>query len=512
MNDDKMITQNDIDAASVRLRPILGMPPKQYLLLLYGAASIALLFLIFVYPGLKNPGMLWSFIVDPPGSAVYIDGAYRGSAPCTIFVNTGNHALTITRPGFTDYTESISMQGRIFGTLIIKPKVQRAISLAPVTGSSILEDGIHRFATWALSGSPSEAYQVPMVLSDAARAASISPHYLDSKRLAGAAASYSLHSQSLRDGIRAVAISYSRSATLTPSTLWRLVSELSLEVHDDPSILSVLADLGPKSIKLKLESIPAFKVKLAGEATPTKSLPIRTGAKTTVLGQEFVLLQGGIAIIKAGSSASAVVTVHPFSLAISETTTGQFRRFIEKHPEWAPESVATLVSKGLAQDDYLQGFIETQAGAVLTYVPRTAAIAYCEWLTESAPQGYRFVLPTEAQWSYAAAMSDSTAGKNALFSDLGASGPLSPDALPADSAGFKGLLGNVWEWCADSYASNPAIGRVGRERFSSYESVVRGGSWANRSDLVSLDARGPMQESDCSAYVGFRVALITETE
>jgi len=510
MNDDKMITQNDIDSASVRLRPILGLPPKHYLPVLYGAAVVFFAFLVFVYPGLRHPGATWTFEVDPPGSAVYIDGAYRGSAPCSVFMRSGDHAVTIARPGFIDHTQTLTSKGRVFGTLILKPRAQLSISLKQSSNSFVLEDGVRRFASWALSGSPSEAYQVPMVLSDAARAASIAPEALHAEGLAGTAASYSLHAQSFRDAIRAVSISYGRSAALTPSTLARIVSMIRQEIREDPAMLATIAQNAPASVKKKLESMAAFKDSIASASA--EAIPAASGAKFIVSGHEFITMRGGHAVIEAGVSLSAVVEVAPFSLASSETTVGQFGRFIKDRPEWAPQSVADLVSRGLADDDYLKGFTEAKSGDVLAYVSRPAAVAYCTWLTETAPEGYRFALPSEAQWSFAAATSDASAGRNALFSDLGATGPLAPDRLPADSAGFRGLLGNVWEWCADSYASNPASGQSGRKRFPSVESVVRGGSWANRSDLVSLASRGPMQESDCSAYAGFRVALVTETD
>lgn len=512
MNDDKMITRNDIDSASVRLRPVLGVQPKQYLPVLFGAAILAVAFLLFVYPGLRNPGATWDFLVDPPGAAVYIDGAYRGSAPCSVFISSGEHAVAIERPGFIDRTQSLTSEGRILGTLFIKPRAQLAVSLEQARDSTVLEDGVRHFAAWALSGSPSEAYQIPMVLSDAARAASISPAALDAKGLAGAAASYSLHAQSLRDAIRAVSIAYGKSAALTPPVLARLVSELALELRSDPSMLAALAQLAPASTKAGLESIPAYKTMVAGVHGSTMTSPGGSGGKTLISGHEFVIMKGGEAIIKAGTSMPAVITVAPFRLASAETTVGQFTRFIEAHPEWAPRSAKDLASAGRATADYLKGFTEADARDALVYVSRPAAIAYCEWLTKTAPRGYRFALPSEAQWSFAAAISGAAAGRHALFSDLGATGPLPPDALPADSAGLRGLLGNVWEWCADSYAPNPASGRSGRERFASLESVVRGGSWANRSDLVSLDSRGPMQESDCSAYTGFRIALVAEMD
>jgi len=98
------------------------------------------------------------------------------------------------------------------------------------------------------------------------------------------------------------------------------------------------------------------------------------------------------------------------------------------------------------------------------------------------------------------------------LSDLGASAPASPSSLTYDDAGLKGMLGNVWEWCSDSYAAHPASGVSGRARFPSEEGVVRGGSFANRSDLVNLASRGPMRETECSAYLGFRVVLVAETE
>lgn len=508
MNDKRPITQQDIDEASVRLRPVFGMAPRRYLPMLYGLALVLVAFFVLVFPGLSRPGVLWSFTVDPPGSALYIDGAYRGHAPCTVFVAAGQHAVEVSRPGFSASRLSINSKGRVFATLIVPPRAGTSISLVPLDGHSILADGMRQYASWALAGSPSEAYQLPMVLSDAARAASIDPAGLDGTALAGAALSYATHAQSLRDAVRAVSISYGASAAVTPVSLSRLVSALGAELREDPAMLAVFASLAPADTRARLQSSASYKTLLKA---PVQAA-VKSGPLSVVGEEEFIAMPGGTVLVQAGTPQATTLSVAPFLMASSETTVGRFRRFIAARPEWGPEAAARLAARGLAEPDYLEGFDTLGPDEVLRYVSRPAALAYCAWLSESAPKGYRFDLPDEVQWAYAAAASGSSASKNAVLAESGVSAPLSPSALPRDAAGLKGLLGNVWEWCADSYSSNPACGLAGRSLYPSAEALVRGASWANRSDLVSLASRGPVPEYECSAYVGFRVVLVPASE
>jgi len=512
MNDDKTITQQDIDEASVRLRPILGVAPARYLAVLYGAAILAAAFLLLVFPGIRKPGTTWSFVADPPGSAVYVDGVYLGYAPCSVFVAAGKRTVTVTRPGFETLEQSIVSDGRVFGTLVVRPRASLAVSLRPLPGTFTLEDGMRRYASWALSGSPSEAYQIPMVLSDAARAASMAPGAIDARGLAGAAAAYAVNAPSFRDGIRAVSIAYGRSAALTPASLGRLVATLASDLRDDPSIFAVLASFAPESARTRLEASSAYRTLVSTVSSAVAASSPSAGPSSFVAGEEFVTMEGGTAVIKAGSTLSAAIPVAPYRIAASETTVGRFRRFVEARPEWGPGAATALAARGLAEADYLEGFADASADDPVRFVSRPAALAYCAWLSATAPEGYRFDLPGEAQWSYAAAVSGASASRNAVLSDLGASAPASPSSLTYDDAGLKGMLGNVWEWCSDSYAAHPASGVSGRARFPSEEGVVRGGSFANRSDLVNLASRGPMRETECSAYLGFRVVLVAETE
>ncbi len=496
-----MITQQDIDEAEVRLRPVLGVAPRLYVAWLYGLGLLAAAFMLLLYPGLRHPGATYSFTVDPPGSAVFIDGAYVGYAPCELFVPAGEHELRVSRPGFADHEAAITTKGRAFGTLIVKPRSELSVSLGGADVEAVLAGGIERYASWALAGTPSESYQLPMDLSDAVRAAGDVGD--NAVGLLGAAASYARHGPSLRDAARAASIAYGRSATVTPVSSGRLVAALIDELRDDPAILTVLAALGPEAVRARLETSRTCRDALGSSAPAAVA-----GASSTFAGEAFVAMGGGVSVVGAGAALSAVHRIEPFWIASSETTVGRFRRFIRERPEWAPEEAASLQAGGLADAAYLVGFGEAADSDPLRYVSKPAAEAYCAWLSAYAPAGYRFALPTEAQWSYAAATSGASATMGAVLLDGGYDAPLAPALLRPDAAGLRGMLGNVWEWCADSYAPHPAAGIASRERFPSPEAVVRGGSWANRADLVTLSSRGPVRASGCSAYLGFRVAMV----
>ncbi|MDX9897630.1 MAG: SUMF1/EgtB/PvdO family nonheme iron enzyme [Spirochaetia bacterium] len=511
MNDDKMITQHDIDEASVRLKSILGITPRVYLAGLYGAAVLILAALLLLYPGLRRPGVTFSFIIDPPGSAVYIDDVYKGSAPCDVFVANGDKSIRIERPGFQVYERSISVKGRFIGTLFVKPRTSLTTALEQKPDASILADGMKAYAAWALAGTPSESYQLPMVLSEAAIAASTHPETMDSEGLAGAALSYSANAPSLRDGIRATAIAYGKSASLTPLTLGRIVKTLETELSREPGSIAVLASLAPESLRKTLEAMPAYKAILEQARSMVETKPT-TGPSSFIAGEEFLRIEPGFSVIKAGASLPVRVPLASYLIASSETTVGQFRRFVAAHPEWRAEAVQNLNASGLADSLYLKGFNEADDEDVLRYVSRPAAMAYCAWLSRQAPKGYRFTLPSEAQWALAAAASGASASKGAILANDGRTGPVAPIRLPYDAAGLKGMLGNVWEWCLDSYATNPAAGSFGRELYPSEEAVVRGGCWANRQDLVNLTSRGAMRETECSAHLGFRIVLVEDSE
>ena len=159
------------------------------------------------------------------------------------------------------------------------------------------------------------------------------------------------------------------------------------------------------------------------------------------------------------------------------------------------------------------------------------AKAFCDDLNRrfkgQLPEGYRFDLPTEAQWEYACRAGTTTAlnnGKNLTdekyncenlrevawydyHNDEDTTHPVGQKRK--NNWGIYDMHGNVWEWCRDWYGSYPD-GAVTDPQGPPNGSnrVFRGGAWLNDAGGCRSSDRGSNDPSFRIDYLGFRVALV----
>ena len=528
MKEDKRITEKDIDEAEVHLKPIFGITPGRYLAVIYALGIVATLFLLLLYPGMRTPGAVYRIESDPPGAAISLDGAYRASTPATLFLPAGKRELTVDHPFFEPKEQSIQVKARLFGTLFFTRESRLHVSLeADTSVGSILSTGIKEFSWWAMAGQPSEAYQIPMALSEATLAWTALPRSIREAILttspmefASTALSYTANPQSARDALRSAVLVSGESATLTPASLGLMVDSAWKLLSDDPAFLPALASLMPADIKTAIEAT-AFYQRQVDTSAIAATLAVQNATsiqdtqprgRSMTAGGEYIEFPRGTTVIRTSSSVPVLIKVEDFALAATETTVSQFREFIRNRPQWSASATDNLRAAGLVDDSYLKDLELAGDDEPVRYVSRAAAEAYADWLSSQAPAGFRFSLPTEAQWNRAAAASAMVASRPDAAALLapGRTGPSPIQALRTDTAGFKGLLGGVWEWCTDPYSTHPGTGITGRQEYPGHDGLVRGGSWANRADLVDLNSRGPMSPESCNAYTGFRLALVPE--
>ena len=139
---------------------------------------------------------------------------------------------------------------------------------------------------------------------------------------------------------------------------------------------------------------------------------------------------------------------------------------------------------------------------------------FCEALNkkERISRGWKFTLPTEAQWEYACRAGTTTtyswgndkSPKLANYSESGLGKTLEVGSYPPNNWGFYDMHGNVWELCLSvpNYTKELIINPIVKD---SIGNAVRGGSWIN---IWSVSSRGGWSgESKFHGSRGFRVAL-----
>jgi formylglycine-generating enzyme required for sulfatase activity len=179
------------------------------------------------------------------------------------------------------------------------------------------------------------------------------------------------------------------------------------------------------------------------------------------------------------------VTVDDFYIARTPVTQAQWTRLMSDNP-----------SRFQGQDHPVE------------QVTWQDALNFARLLNDAYHGRYRFDLPTEAQWEFAAR----SGGKDELYAGGGVVDRL---AWYADNSGGQtqpigrkepnglGLFdmsGNVWEWCrdaflADAYQRHARTNPLIEEKIT--ERVIRGGSW----NLDAWSAR-------CARRVGFQADFL----
>ena len=189
------------------------------------------------------------------------------------------------------------------------------------------------------------------------------------------------------------------------------------------------------------------------------------------------------------------------------------------------------------------------------------AMAFCAKLNalKLAPEGYKFTLPTEAQWEYAAAGGVEARGckysgsdeldEIGWYGDSGkgkgkdASAKINGETRPVagktpNELGIYDMSGNVWEWTLDDYSGEsrktkaeerlvisgqetrpadliagkpcPHCGQIvgePKQIFCQYR-TVRGGSWSKGARYCRVAARSYYNANSRYNFLGFRVVLV----
>lgn len=233
-----------------------------------------------------------------------------------------------------------------------------------------------------------------------------------------------------------------------------------------------------------------------------------------------------------------------FWLGETEVTQGQWKKLMGTSP-WsgrlgvgARPSNATPPKEG---SDY-----------AASYINYDDAVSFCRKLTTQEqgagrlPKGWKYALPTEAQWEYACRAGtktkysfgddESQLSQYAWFGDDSGKAPYARQVgLKKPNAwGLCDMHGNVWEWCNDWYVSKRTGGKdpVGPttlpppvrpvplpdgtpgppDATSARNRVIRGGSWVDNPLTCTSANRFYTPPDFGNSVQGFRIAAVPSGE
>ena len=208
----------------------------------------------------------------------------------------------------------------------------------------------------------------------------------------------------------------------------------------------------------------------------------------------------------------------PYYLGVHEVTQGQWKKVMGTEP-WSGKE---YVKEG---SDYAASYVSWKAAQEFCKKLNSELVRAPATGSSSPPRGYRYALPTEAQWEYACRAGTKTAysfGNDS--SDLGKYAWYRGNVYDIDEKyahrvglkrsnawGLYDMHGNVWEWCSDWYANGysanaPTDDPTGPS--SGSDRVYRGGSWINNAGYCRSANRRRYSPGFRFNYLGFRIALV----
>ena len=214
-----------------------------------------------------------------------------------------------------------------------------------------------------------------------------------------------------------------------------------------------------------------------------------------------------------------------FWLGETEVTQGQWKSMMKSEPwqgrrnvEEGPDYAASNITHGDGREGDLEADSASEFCGRMTEQERTAG---------RLPVGWKYALPTEAQWEYACRAGTTT---KYHFGDDVASlsdydwwngncywikenyahqvGLKKPNAW-----GLYDMQGNVWEWCRDWYGEKLPGGSDPSGPLHGLFRVRRGGSWGTNAECARSASRyNGVSVWNRNSYQGFRLAVVPSSE
>jgi len=238
---------------------------------------------------------------------------------------------------------------------------------------------------------------------------------------------------------------------------------------------------------------------------------------------DWIEIPGGEGILKTNKANHTLdIPKESYRIAKYPVTNRQYGHFVEldgysTDKWWTKQGIEAREKYQWTEPRYWKEEDFAGADKPVVGISWYEAVAFCLWLSDVT--GEWIMLPTEAQWQYAAQGTDGriypwgdilrgNECKNYGIIDegVGLTRPVNYYEGIGDSAfGVVDMAGNVWEWCLTNpwFVKSSDFDTDGRKR------VIRGGSWDDYETVIfQCDYHVPKLSHEADNNLGFRIARL----
>ncbi|QMU98851.1 PEGA domain-containing protein [Borrelia sp. A-FGy1] len=388
--DDKLDINDEI--FKVKLKPILGIVPKIYCLLMLLILFLILLFIFLINPKIKNPGSYLHIKTNINNAHVYLDEKYLGRTPLNKYINIAKGTLRIKRLGFDTYEEQIEIQNRFFTSYNFNVKLelvdpdkiinQRQKELSIMTKIKNTNDNIQTIPIFSL------------ILNDFKN----STEHI--KKFFKTSIPYLNSSSLFKDFMKVYKEIYSIKNNSNKDIWESLQQNFNLEKR---SIIWFFQNLDKEQQK-QISNEAWFKTLIEELKNEKKILTFENkninldfkGFKK--INSEIIESTEDYKLSSHNITIKTAYKLKEFLIQNQNITKAEYQIFLNENPKWKLNNKDNLIKEELVDERYLKNFVQIASNEDITDISYYAALEYARWYSSTLPKGFTARLPLSQEW------------------------------------------------------------------------------------------------------------------
>ncbi|AJA89886.1 hypothetical protein OY14_00160 [Borreliella chilensis] len=385
--------KKDVEIFEVKLKPVLGITPKVYVLLTTIILLLSLISILIIIPKFKNPGAYLKINSNIANTYIYLNEKYIGRTPLNKYINTTEGILKAKRIGFKTYEQNIKIRNKFFGNYNLQ------INLELSDPEKIIKQRQKELSIMVKIKNTNENTKLIPVFSLVSSELKEHPKYI--KKFLKDSIPYLNSIEMFKDFLDSYKTVYSIDRNNSNQKIWdSLKTNFNLE---ERAIFWFLENLD-KDLKILTENEPWVKTltkNLDNEniqlISKNEKINIKLPGFKKINSNKIEKIQN-YELDSKNISLKSTYIIKEFLMQEQNVTKYEYQDFLKENPKWALNNKENLIREQLVDENYLKNFNQMGLSEAITGVSYFSALEYANWYSKKLPNGFKARLPISQEW------------------------------------------------------------------------------------------------------------------